>query len=633
MCSGPKVLVTATRLTEAGSRLAEPAAATMRAWTSARAAAGSRVIATGMTNAVHRVALAHALRNAGGCSSGHGRGARAGGPCLTALGVSGSLPADFWPQRPAYGKRTLQRARAREALAAGVERARHVPHQGQDKKPKRYQLEMFPYPSGRIHMGHVRNYTLGDVDGPLHARQGLQRAASHGLGRLRPAGRERRHRAQGAPAKSGPIENIDTMRGQLKAMGVSIDWSREFATCDPGYYVHQQRLFLDFLKKKLAYRKTAKVNWDPVENTVLANEQVIDGRGWRSDAVVEQRDLTQWFFKITAYRRGAAAGARRARGQAGRISCAPSSATGSANRPARTCGSRWKAASCRRSCRRWRSSRRGTTPSSAPRSWRSRPSIRWLPISRKKNKELASLHRGVPQDRHHRGGAGQGREARLRHRHRRGASVQAGREAARLRRQLHRHGLRHRRHLRLPRPRSARPRFRPQIWASGGARWCCRPAPIRQTFSIADEAYLGEGTMINSRVPGRAHHRGGQGQDRGPAGGARHRRAQGQLPHARLADLAPALLGLPDPRHPLREGWHRAGARRGPAGEAAGGRDLRQAGQSARPSSDLEARDVSQVRPRPRCARPIPWTRSSTAPGTSSASRRRTQQRRPTRRR
>jgi leucyl-tRNA synthetase len=96
-------------------------------------------------------------------------------------------------------------------------------------------------------------------------------------------------------------ENIDTMRAQLKAMGVSIDWSREFATCDPAYYVHQQRLFLDFLKKKLAYRRTAKVNWDPVEKSVLANEQVIDGRGWRSGAIVEQRDLTQWFFRITAY--------------------------------------------------------------------------------------------------------------------------------------------------------------------------------------------------------------------------------------------------------------------------------------------------------------------------------------------
>jgi len=169
-----------------------------------------------------------------------------------------------------------------------------------DKRPKRYQLEMFPYPSGRIHMGHVRNYTLGDVMARYKRAQGFNV--------LHPMGWD----AFGLPAENAAIErkvhpaawtygNIDTMRAQLRAMGLSIDWKREFATCDASYYVHQQHLFLDLLKKKLAYRKSAKVNWDPVENTVLANEQVIDGRGWRSNAPVEQRDLTQWFFKITAF--------------------------------------------------------------------------------------------------------------------------------------------------------------------------------------------------------------------------------------------------------------------------------------------------------------------------------------------
>ena len=365
------------------------------------------------------------------------------------------------------------------------------------KKPKRYQLEMFPYPSGRIHMGHVRNYTLGDV----MARY----MRAKGFNVLHPMGWD----AFGLPAENAAMErkvhprkwtyeNIDTMRGQLKAMGLSIDWEREFATCDPDYYVHQQRLFLDFLKKKLAYRKTAKVNWDPVENTVLANEQVIDGRGWRSGAVVEQRDLTQWFFKITDLRRGAAAGARQPAGRRGRISCARSSATGSASPPARTCGSRWKAASCRRSCRRWRSSRRATTPSSAPPSWRSRPSIRWRRIWRKKNKELAGLHRGVPQDRHHRGGSGEGREEGLRYRHRRRASVQAGREAAGLCRQLHRHGLRHRRHLRLPRRTTSATSISPANTGVRWCPWCCRPEPIPRRSRIDDEAYVGDGTMINS---------------------------------------------------------------------------------------------------------------------------------------
>src|SRR5499427_1800385 len=169
-----------------------------------------------------------------------------------------------------------------------------------DPRQKYYVLEMFPYPSGRIHMGHVRNYTMGDVVARFKRAMGLNV--------LHPMGWD----AFGLPAENAAMErkvhprawtyeNIAAMKAQLKSMGLSLDWTREFATCDPSYYAHQQRLFLDFLKKKLAYRKTAKVNWDPVENTVLANEQVIDGRGWRSDAPVEQRDLTQWFFKITAF--------------------------------------------------------------------------------------------------------------------------------------------------------------------------------------------------------------------------------------------------------------------------------------------------------------------------------------------
>ena len=169
-----------------------------------------------------------------------------------------------------------------------------------DPRPKCYVLEMFPYPSGRIHVGHSRNYTMGDV----FAR--YKRAK--GMNVLHPMGWD----AFGMPAENAAMEhkvhpaewtyqNIETMKRQLKSMGLSLDWSREIATCSPDYYRHQQKLFLDMLKKGLAYRKSSKVNWDPVDHTVLANEQVIDGRGWRSGALVEQRELTQWFFKITEY--------------------------------------------------------------------------------------------------------------------------------------------------------------------------------------------------------------------------------------------------------------------------------------------------------------------------------------------
>nr|WP_309501386.1 leucine--tRNA ligase [uncultured Roseovarius sp.] len=167
-----------------------------------------------------------------------------------------------------------------------------------DDKPKYYVLEMFPYPSGRIHMGHVRNYTMGDVI----ARHKL--ATGHNV--LHPMGwdafgmpAENAAMASGGHPKDWTYQNIADMRGQMKPLGLSIDWSREFATCDPEYYNQQQALFLDMLEAGLVYRKNAVVNWDPVDMTVLANEQVIDGKGWRSGAEVERRELTQWFFKIS----------------------------------------------------------------------------------------------------------------------------------------------------------------------------------------------------------------------------------------------------------------------------------------------------------------------------------------------
>ena len=166
-------------------------------------------------------------------------------------------------------------------------------------RPKYYVLEMFPYPSGRIHMGHVRNYAMGD----LVARYKRAR----GFNVLHPMGWD----AFGMPAENAAMErgshparwtydNIAAMRAQLQQMGLSLEWEREFATCDPEYYAQQQAMFLDMLEAGLVYRKSAMVNWDPVDHTVLANEQVIDGKGWRSNAPVERRELTQWFFRITA---------------------------------------------------------------------------------------------------------------------------------------------------------------------------------------------------------------------------------------------------------------------------------------------------------------------------------------------
>lgn len=169
-----------------------------------------------------------------------------------------------------------------------------------DSRPKYYVLEMFPYPSGNIHMGHVRNYTMGDVVARFKRLQGYNV--------LHPMGWD----SFGLPAENAAIENnvhpktwthknIDHMKAQLKKLGLSIDWNQEISTCEPEYYKFEQKMFLDFLKNGLAYRKEAVVNWDPVDNTVLANEQVVDGKGWRTGAVVERKKLSQWFLRITDF--------------------------------------------------------------------------------------------------------------------------------------------------------------------------------------------------------------------------------------------------------------------------------------------------------------------------------------------
>ena len=167
-------------------------------------------------------------------------------------------------------------------------------------RPKYYCLSMFPYPSGKLHMGHVRNYTIGDVLTRFHKMRGYNV--------MQPMGWD----AFGLPAENAAIankvppakwtyDNIEYMKGQLKSLGFAIDWSRELATCKPDYYKWNQWLFLRMLEKGIAYKKTQVVNWDPVDQTVLANEQVIDGRGWRSGAPVEKREIPGYYFNITLY--------------------------------------------------------------------------------------------------------------------------------------------------------------------------------------------------------------------------------------------------------------------------------------------------------------------------------------------
>ncbi len=197
-------------------------------------------------------------------------------------------------RKPRYDFRDAEARWQREWEERGCFHAEADP-----SRPKYYVLEMFPYPSGRIHMGHVRNYTMGDVV--------ARYKRARGFNVLHPMGWD----AFGMPAENAAMEhkvhpakwtydNIAIMRGQLKLMGLSIDWRREITTCHPDYYRHEQRMFLDFLAADLIYRKEGWVNWDPVDRTVLANEQVIDGRGWRSGAAVERRKLSQWFFRIGA---------------------------------------------------------------------------------------------------------------------------------------------------------------------------------------------------------------------------------------------------------------------------------------------------------------------------------------------
>ena len=491
-----------------------------------------------------------------------------------------------------------------------------------DPRPKYYVLEMFPYPSGRIHMGHVRNYTMGDVV--------ARYKRARGFNVLHPMGWD----AFGMPAENAAMErkvhprawtyqNIAAMKAQLKSMGLSLDWAREIATCDPNYYKHQQKMFLDFLKRRAGRAQAVEGELGPGRQTVLANEQVIDGRGWRSGALVEQRELTQWFFKITDYSQDLLDALdtldrwpEKVRAHAAEL-----------DRPlAKAC---WSASRSIRRPRRTRESELEvftTRPDTlfGAKFMAIAPDHPLAQAAAAKNPTLAEFideckRSGTAQEMIDTAEK-QGFDTGIRAVHPfdpgwklpvyvanfilmdygTGAIFGCPAHDQRDLDFVNKYGL-------------------------GNTPVVCPPGQDPKTFVITDTAYDGDGTMINSRFLDGMTHRAGEGggreaagerDARQPSGGA----APGQFPPARLGHFAPALLGLPDPDHPLRDLRRRAGAGEGPAGEAAGRRHLRPARQSARPPSDLEACRLPAMRHGRRGARPTRWTPSSIRPGISRAS-------------
>ena len=433
-----------------------------------------------------------------------------------------------------------------------------------DPRPKYYVLEMFPYPSGRIHMGHVRNYTMGDVVARYKRATRLQRAASDGLGRLRHAGRERRHGAQGQPARldlpehrghegaaqvDGPLARLEPRDRDLRSRTTTSTSSACSSTSS---------------KAGLVERKQSKVNWDPVDQTVLANEQVIDGRGWRSGALVEQRELTQWFFKITDFAEDLLDALDRLDRWPEKVRLMQKNWIGrSEGLLVRFALDATTTPAARASSR---SSRRGPTRCSARSSWRWRPTIRCAAAAAKNNPALAAFiaeckRTGTAQeliDTAEKLGFDTGIKAIhpfdpnwklpvyvanfILMDYGTGAIFGCPAHDQRDLDFVNKYGL-------------------------GNTPVVCPPDVDPKTFVITDTAYDGDGRMINSRFLDGMTIEAGQGGGGAAARGrdARQpsgRAAPGEFPPARLGHLAPALLGLPDPDHPLRRLRRRAGAGR-----------------------------------------------------------------------
>ncbi len=407
-----------------------------------------------------------------------------------------------------------------------------------DGKPKYYVLEMFPYPSGKIHMGHVRNYTLGDVVARYKRARGF--AVMHPMGWDAfglPA--ENAARERGIHPAKWTYENIATMRAELQRMGLSLEWEREFATCDPDYYRHQQKLFLDFLRAGLVERKESWVNWDPVDGTVLANEQVIDGKGWRSGAPVEKKQLSQWFLSITKYAPELLDALDTLDRWPERVRLMQ------ANWIGRSEGARLAFAldqpeagidDGRGLHHPPRHAVRHVVPGDRAGASAGRR-------GRRARSEGGGVRRRMPQPGHHREAAietaekhGYDTGLRVGHPFIDGATYPG------LDRQFRADGIRHRRDLRLPGARPARPGFRPQIRPERHARGA---AARRRSGDVHDRqgGLCRPGHDLQLGLPGRPGRRCGQARGDRRAGAPGRRRGRDQLAAARLGRVAASATG------------------------------------------------------------------------------------------
>ncbi len=461
---------------------------------------------------------------------------------------------------------------------------------------KYYCLSMFPYPSGRLHMGHVRNYTIGDVIARFMRMQGynvLQPMGWDAFGL--PA--ENAAIANGVPPARWTRENIDYMRRQLRSLGLAIDWHRELSTCDPGYYRWNQWLFLRMRERGIAYKRTGVVNWDPVDQTVLANEQVIDGRGWRTGALVEKREIPMYYLRITQYAQELLDALGTLPGWPERVRVMQSNWIGRSE----GVDVAFPHAPDTRALL-----GPGAAADAALRVFTTRADtlfgVTFVAISRRASAGCRGrrarpgtgrVHRRMQARQHDGGGRRDGREAWPRHRTARAASIDRRADPG-VGRELRADGLRRGRGDGRARTRRARFRVRAALRGRDPHRDPAAAGRLRaRRRAVAGRLRRAGRTGRFGRIHRNVLGRGDPGHRRG-ARAPRARHAARAVAAARLGHLAPALLGLPDPAGPLRGLRRGAGARRAAAGDparvAGAGRQRQPAGALRRNSSAARVR-------------------------------------------